>query len=162
MADQKTGTKKGPKSSSGDGEVVENLAGLREDARDEAESEVIDLSSEVRKYDRPHLQILHTEFLRRKSRNPRYSLRAYATQLEIHPSAMSRILASKQDLSLASAQIILNRLTMEPDEKRAFILSVAEEKYDRAVALLAKSAGVDVPAGSSADFFQSGLSRTGD
>ena len=157
MADHKTGAKKGPKSSKDD--VVENLADKREEV---AETDAIDLSSEVRKYDRPHLQILHTEFLRRKSRNPRYSLRAYATQLEIHPSAMSRILASKQDLSLASAQIILNRLNMEPDEKRAFILSVAEEKYDRAVALLAKSADIDVPAGTSAEYFQSDLPATGD
>ena len=80
-----------------------------------------------------HVEFLRLELEKRKQRNARYSLRAFASLLGIHPSALSRILSGKQEVSLPSAAALLKQLTMTPEERLWFIRSVAEERYRRAV-----------------------------
>lgn len=77
----------------------------------------------------------------RKQKNARYSLRAFANQLDMHPSALSRILAGKQELSLRASLRVIKKLPLTDEEKRRFIASVAEEKYSRALSMLSRAIG---------------------
>lgn len=88
-----------------------------------------------------HIQVLQSELTRRKLKNSRYSLRAFAAQLEMHPSALSRILAGKQELSLQGALSVIEKLSMTEQEKHQFVASVAQEKYQQALATLAPAIG---------------------
>lgn len=73
-----------------------------------------------------HLQCIVKEYKRRTAKNARYSLRAYASFLSLDPSALSRILAGKQELSVKSGLAIVKRLQMSNDEGRRFLLSVID------------------------------------
>jgi transcriptional regulator with XRE-family HTH domain len=84
-----------------------------------------------------HVQRLASELQRRKERNCRYSLRAFATFLEIDPSALSRILAGKQELSVQVALQLIQRLELSAEEREKFISSVADVKYRNAFRALA-------------------------
>ncbi|MCM2280921.1 MAG: PAS domain-containing protein [Bdellovibrionaceae bacterium] len=90
---------------------------------------------------RYHIHILQSELSRRKLKNSRYSLRAFASQLEMHPSALSRILAGKQELSLQAALSVIAKLSMTENQKHQFIASVAQERYQQALATLAPAIG---------------------
>jgi transcriptional regulator with XRE-family HTH domain len=83
-----------------------------------------------------HIELLATELFRRKKRNPRYSLRAFAHALGIDPGALSRILAGKKQISLAITRKIIRVLQLTPEEKEVFLISVAQEKKDKAAAIL--------------------------
>lgn len=80
---------------------------------------------------RLHLQILTEELDRRIKKNPRYSLRAFAAYLGIHPSALSRVLAGKQELSLRAGVELLLKLNLSKEEKRLFLQSIIEEKRQK-------------------------------
>mgnify|MGYP001145840845 CR=1 FL=1 len=73
-----------------------------------------------------HLQLIMNEYKRRAAKNPRYSLRAYASFLNLDPSALSRILAGKQELSVKAGISIVKRLQMSDDEGRKFLLSLID------------------------------------
>jgi len=73
-----------------------------------------------------HLRLIVNEYKRRVAKNPRYSLRAYASFLNLDPSALSRILAGKQELSVKAGLSIVKRLQMSEDDGRRFLLSVIE------------------------------------
>lgn len=79
----------------------------------------------------PHITLLRAELHERQKRNPRYSLRAFAHFLEIHPSAVSRILSGKQELSASACEGILGKLALTPDREREFINSVVVDKANR-------------------------------
>lgn len=74
-----------------------------------------------------HIRILDEELTRRARTNSRYSLRAFAAQLELHPSALSRILAGKQRLSKTAAMKVAEKMAMEKEMGRLFLQSVVEE-----------------------------------
>lgn len=76
-----------------------------------------------------HIEVLKKEFARRAAENPRYSLRAFAHRLEIHPSALCRILAMKQKLSPDCAASTITKLTLNEEEKRLFLQSVIDTRY---------------------------------
>jgi hypothetical protein len=78
-----------------------------------------------------HVQILSREFEKRRAKNARYSLRAYAAYLGLHPSALSRVLAAKQLLSLRSGLSIVKKLSLEPEEARRFLQSVIDDRHLR-------------------------------
>jgi len=90
-----------------------------------------------------HINILNEEFSRRVEKNTRYSMRAFAKQLEIHPSALSRILAGKQRMSTGSALTISNKIGLSGDTCRLFLQSVIEEQKSVDVAEL--GAAVEMP-----------------
>lgn len=82
------------------------------------------------------MTMLEAELRRRKEKNARYSLRAFASFLEIHPSALSRILNGKLELSVAAALQILPKLNFTPEEQERFIVSVANEKYQQTLSTM--------------------------
>ncbi len=83
-----------------------------------------------------HIQVLFDELRQRKQKNPLYSMRAFANQLEIHPSALSRAMAGKEELSLQACARMIKRLPLSDEDKVRFVTSVADEKYERVMKTL--------------------------
>jgi uncharacterized protein (TIGR02147 family) len=73
-----------------------------------------------------HHQLLKNSYLARAGRNPSYSLRAFARDLQLSPSHLSRILNCKKKLSLRRAIEIANLLDFSPETKREFLGSVTD------------------------------------
>ena len=92
-----------------------------------------------------HVEFLKDELARRQTKNSRYSLRAFAHHLEIHPSALSRILASKQDVSLRTCVLMVKVISFDESEKIKFLVSISEEKMVRAAQFLSSACGVSLP-----------------
>lgn len=69
--------------------------------------------------------ILKKELNARCEQNPRYSLRAFARDLNLAPSRLSEILNKKQGLSLNAAEKIASTLGYKGEEKDFFCDSVA-------------------------------------
>lgn len=65
-------------------------------------------------------KILRRELENRLSRLPKYSLRAFARDLELAPSRLSEILSGKQGLSRERASVVADRLGMAPAERELF------------------------------------------
>lgn len=99
------------------------------------------METPVRAY---HVEFLRSELERRKAKNSRYSMRAFASFLEIHPSALSRILNGLQEISLQVALLVLKQLKMTDAEKRLFLASVAEEKRFSASQVLADAINLPI------------------
>ncbi|MCB9253510.1 MAG: TIGR02147 family protein [Bdellovibrionaceae bacterium] len=64
---------------------------------------------------------LREEYIRRRERNPSYSLRAFARSLGLSPGPLSEILAKKRELSLKLALRIAQRIAMNPEQLEAFV-----------------------------------------
>lgn len=64
--------------------------------------------------------ILKDEFISRCQQNARYSLRAYARDLALNPSAMSEIMHQKRGLSRSSALQVAKRLQLSKEESHFF------------------------------------------
>ena len=79
------------------------------------------------------VRALSDELKRRVQKNPRYSLRAYATYLGLHPSALCRILSGKQPLSSKSGVRIIRKLSLDENEQRLFLQSMLEAKKRKSV-----------------------------
>lgn len=89
-----------------------------------------------------HLELIAQEFRRRKGRNSRYSLRAFASFLALHPSALSRVLAGKQDLSLKGAMAVVRRLEICGRDKLLFLRSVIDSRRRRELTRVCTSFGL--------------------
>lgn len=61
-------------------------------------------------------EFLAREFSERKSRNPNYSLRAYAKALDLSPAHLSLILAGKRKVKPKSAMVLAQTLGLTPGE----------------------------------------------
>jgi len=70
------------------------------------------------------------EFRSRRSRNPHYSLRAYARDLGMPASKLSQNLRGLCGISVAKAESIAARLQMREDEKQLF-LALVESQHAR-------------------------------
>lgn len=79
---------------------------------------------------RPHVQVLRAQFMQRQQKNERFSLRAFAYLLELHPSALSRILNGKQEISVKSCLTVFKKLHIVEALREQFIESVVCEKTD--------------------------------
>lgn len=71
-----------------------------------------------------HIETLRAEFTKRKSKNPFYSLRAFARDLHISPASLSLILLGKRTLTVSMARRVLARLPMPTSDQEKFLLSV--------------------------------------
>jgi len=83
----------------------------------------------------PHMAIQYQDFLleefrSRRSRNPHYSLRAYARDLGMPASKLSQNLRGLCGISVAKAETIATRLQMRDDEKQLF-LALVESQHAR-------------------------------
>lgn len=82
--------------------------------------------------------ILKNQLRRRQELNPKYSLRSFASRLEISPSKLSEIMSGKKRLSVERAEMILSRLGLEVREAELFVLSVQVESSVKTKSLLSK------------------------
>lgn len=84
---------------------------------------------------------LAKELLRRRQRNPRYSLRAFARDLIVPASMLSEILNRRAGLSHATALRLINKIELPKEEVGAFLNSVilhhARDEQKRTDALMA-------------------------
>src|SRR6185312_8079464 len=75
-----------------------------------------------------HREILFKEYTKRKSKNPRYSLRAYAKLLGMTASRLSEIFSQKRGLSPELAHRIIDKLDFLDFEKALFLDLVEAEE----------------------------------
>jgi transcriptional regulator with XRE-family HTH domain len=66
---------------------------------------------------------LEDELNRRRGRNPRYSVRAFAKSLGIHSSTLTRLMSGKRKPTSRLADRILSRLKLDPTVKSSILLS---------------------------------------
>lgn len=71
-----------------------------------------------------HLRYLTNEYEHRQQKNPHYSLRSFARDLDVTVSWLSDFLNSKKGMSLNTAKKICKTLSLSPSEAEVFILSV--------------------------------------
>lgn len=72
-------------------------------------------------------KILQDEFEKRTKKNCNYSLRAFARDLAVSPSLISRVLSGQRNLSLSKARQIARTLFKDLKKRRIFIYSVEYE-----------------------------------
>jgi len=65
--------------------------------------------------------ILRSQYHRRVELNPRYSMRAFARDLDVSPGQMSLLLAGKKGISLERAKTMAERLELKSAEKDYFL-----------------------------------------
>ena len=82
--------------------------------------------------------MLAAELEYRRSRNPGYSLRAFARDLAMPPSSLNEVLNQRKGISSARARKLARRLSLSDDLAEAFVLSAraqhARAAVDRAAA----------------------------
>lgn len=83
-----------------------------------------------------YIKLLLDEIGKRKNKNPRYSLRAFARYLGMSPSTLSRILSNSQELSHSACKTIIKKLKFKREDSVLFIASIAEERKHRAYKVL--------------------------
>lgn len=71
---------------------------------------------------------LHDELSNRVTRNPRYSLRAFAKALRLNPAELSQVLKGQRKLSLNSAFKVTQSMGFTPSETKHFLLLLQKEK----------------------------------
>jgi hypothetical protein len=75
-----------------------------------------------------YLKIIADEFKKRKNINSKYSLRTFATRMQIDPTYLSKCLAKKQTMSFAVAEKIVAYLNLQPSQRIDFLRSIAEHQ----------------------------------
>jgi len=74
---------------------------------------------------------LNREFERRKTRNPRFSLRAFARNLELAPATLSQVLSGKRLPTRLMCERILAKLSPADQDRKRFTDSVASARHLR-------------------------------
>lgn len=70
--------------------------------------------------------LLQEELRRRKTRNPAYSLRAFAKSLGMSPAQLSQLVSGKRPLTLKTFEKVARELELSPFEKRSALESLAQ------------------------------------
>jgi uncharacterized protein (TIGR02147 family) len=78
-----------------------------------------------------HRLILTAELARRKTRNPNYSLRAFASSLNVSPTALSQVINGLRNFRPQVAQRVALSLGLTPLERQGFIRSASSSKSAR-------------------------------
>lgn len=76
---------------------------------------------------------LRRELEQRQAKNARYSLRAFASFLEISPGCLSRALNDKASLSIKILERALTKLNVSDTERSRYLVSSIEEQQKRAI-----------------------------
>ena len=74
------------------------------------------------------IDYLENELNTRILRNPSYSIRAYARDLDVESSSLSRVLSSKREISLNFANKVLNELKVPEHTKNSLLLTLVDDK----------------------------------
>lgn len=77
-----------------------------------------------------YVEVINRDLLQRQEKNPQYSLRAYARDLGMEPSALSKILRGLRPLSIKSAGDVARSLRLNPVERTKFIESLYRTRYN--------------------------------
>ncbi len=72
-------------------------------------------------------EFLIHEFEKRRLTKPNYSLRKFARDIGINPSVVSKILAGKRQIKVATAYRIVKRLEIHPRTRTMLLLSTLPE-----------------------------------
>ncbi len=75
----------------------------------------------------PLIEILKTEFERKKARNSAYSLRSYSRDLGIDPSNLSKILTRQKNVGSKLRKILAQKLGFESAEISGWLFPAAQE-----------------------------------
>ena len=75
--------------------------------------------------------IILGEFERRKQKNSRYSLRAYAKKLAVDPTLLGRLIQGKAIPTIAISVRIMTKLDLPLNQRREFFRSLAQCYKDR-------------------------------
>ena len=82
---------------------------------------------------------IRSELVTRISRNPKYSLRAFAKSLGLEPSVLSQILSGKRFPSERLAEGLFSRLNLAPREQDEFLRSLGLAKIERGLKRISPS-----------------------
>jgi uncharacterized protein (TIGR02147 family) len=82
----------------------------------------------MQKQEAYYLSRIKEEFSRKQRVNERYSLRAYARDLEVHPSTLSQVLKGKRPLPLKDSTGVVKNLKLGPKDKTLFMESLYRRK----------------------------------
>lgn len=74
-------------------------------------------------------QLLLDEFDKRRTRNPNFSLRAFAKWLGISPAQLSQMMTGKRPITFKSMNKISNRLGLSPLEKKNIFSSILKDQH---------------------------------
>ncbi|MEC9282533.1 MAG: TIGR02147 family protein [Bdellovibrionota bacterium] len=81
--------------------------------------------------DQTHIDILKSNFQKKKQRNTRYSLRAYANFLGMDASSLSKVLKGQRNLPSSLGQQIVEKLDLDEAQKNVFYQSLVETRSKR-------------------------------
>lgn len=84
---------------------------------------------------------LEEEYLRRKQKNPAYSLRAFSRLLDLPSGRVSQLLAQKRNLTPGLGQKIAQRLSFDPERTQQFLASIDGIRKSRKASALPPAAG---------------------
>ena len=73
-------------------------------------------------------KILLDEFEKRHIKNPAYSLRSFAYELEVNPGGLSQVLNGKKVLGTRLAKKIVQKLELSPQQENSFFQSIPSIK----------------------------------
>ena len=80
---------------------------------------------------RHYLYLLKRDFDLKRIKNPLYSLRAYARDLDINISILSLVFSQKRDLSIKSGIKIMDKLKLNALESEMFIDSIIKTYIEK-------------------------------
>lgn len=66
------------------------------------------------------LNCLRENLDKKQRQNPHYSLRAFARDIDVHPSTLSAVIKGKRALPLKFAKTVARKLALSPKKKRFF------------------------------------------
>lgn len=75
-----------------------------------------------------YLRCLKETLSKRQSANAHYSLRAFARDLEIHPSTLCSVFQGKRPLPIKDSERVVRKLSLGPKERTLFIESLLQTK----------------------------------
>jgi transcriptional regulator with XRE-family HTH domain len=75
-----------------------------------------------------HIQYLKTQLQDSRSRNPRYSLRAFARRLGVNVATVSKIIRGIENPSVSTSKRILDALAATPQDRAQFMDSVFSKR----------------------------------
>lgn len=93
-------------------------------------------SYELKNQDPPVTNFLswfQREYLKRRQKNERYSVRAFSSYLKISPATISHLLSGKRVPSAKFAAKLLTRLDVDPEEKEIILSSLKARKASNSV-----------------------------
>lgn len=91
-----------------------------------------------------HIRLLRDEFLKRRSKNTSYSMRAFARHLRLSPARLCQILNGKRDITVKQIESIADSLELSPSRKKTLLEQSGKVKIGKTKKNAVKYAEVDL------------------